>query len=435
MELFLYILADILHYFNVLLVCGIFFSFQRRRLGEHWLCKKLPLILTTAVVSVLSAIIFVYDNDLVELISYIVVIIILVGVLYKEKLKSLIVVTLWILFAISMLDALIYILCDIILRLISCYSLYVSNLVVSVLSLVMIIAIGKVYKKDNSTNMQTIGFANLFGFTLLLAVDMFVVSVMVKQPFTESYVSDKRNLYLLAVVFVIIGIFIQLAAIIILFTQRNVHKEKEQILNVYLNEQKNHYEYLENREKETKKFRHDLRSHMELISNLIRNHEYEKIDAYIEQMHLEIDKFGNVVTVHNGIVDAIINQYYVKAKQNGIEMEVRGMFPVDCVIETFDLCTIFSNALSNAYEAAVEAEEKYILLECRYTDQNIIVLVENSFNHKMQNSDKQSKKNKDYHGFGLENIRDSVNKYNGFFDIEKNENKFGLKIIFNYVGK
>lgn len=46
---------------------------------------------------------------------------------------------------------------------------------------------------------------------------------------------------------VILGIFIQLAAVIIHFTQRNVHKEKEQILNVYLDEQKNHYEYLESR--------------------------------------------------------------------------------------------------------------------------------------------------------------------------------------------
>ncbi|MBQ8245964.1 MAG: GHKL domain-containing protein [Lachnospiraceae bacterium] len=430
MELFLYVLADVLHFFNVLLVCSIFFSFQRRHLGNSRLCDQLVLVLTTAVASVMSAVVFMYDNDLVEVITYLFVMIILVGIFYREKLSSLIVVTLWTLFALSMFDVLIYLLCDIILRLIFGCDLYVSNLVTSILSLLMIIAIGKVYKKNNETNLQTIGFANLLGFTVLLVADIFVVSVIAKQPFIASNISDKRNLYLLAVVFVIIGIFIQLVVVIILFTQRNVYKEKEQILKAYLDEQKNHYEYLENREKETKKFRHDLRSHMELISNLIRNHEYEKIDNYIEQMHLEIDKFGNVVTVHNGIVDAIINQYYMKAKQNGIRMEVRGMFPTDCAIDTFDLCTIFSNALSNAYEAAIETEEKFILLECGYTDKNIIVVVQNSFNHMIK-----QQKNKDYHGFGLENIKDSVNKYDGFFNIKKDEKTFYLKIIFNYIGK
>ena len=430
MEIFLYVLTDVLHYFNILLGCGLFFSFQKRYSGDKRLCNELPLILTTAVVGALSAFIFVLDNDFIEMFTYIVVMIISVGIFYSEKLSRLIVVTLWIIFALSMFDALVYILCDIILQLIFGYVLYFSNLIASVLSLVMVMAIGKIYKKNYATNLQTIGFANLLGFTVLLVVDIFVVSVIIQQPFIESNVKGKGNLYLLAVAFVIIGILIQLAVVIILFIQRNVYKEKEQILRAYLDEQKNHYEYLENREKETKKFRHDLRSHMELISNLICDHEYEKIDKYIEQMHLEIDKFGNVITVHNGIVDAIINQYYMKAKQSGIKMEVRGLFPTDCKIDTFDLCTIFSNALSNAYEASIETEEKYILLECGYTDKNIILVVQNSYNDMIQ-----QQKNKDYHGFGLENIRDSVNKYNGFFDIKKDEKIFNLKIILNYVGK
>ena len=308
MELFLYVLTDIVHYFNILLVCGIFFSFQRRYFGHKRVCNQLAFLLSMVVVSVMSAVVYMYDNDLVEVITYFFVMVILVGIFYREKINSLVVVTLWILFALSMFDVLLYILCDIIFRLIFGCDLYVSNLIASILSLLIIIVIGKVYKKNNETNLQTIGFTNLFAFTVLLVVDIFVVSVIAKQPFVESNISDKRNLYLLAVVFVIIGILIQLVAVISLFTQRNVHKEKEQILRAYLEEQKNHYEYLENREKETKKFRHDLRSHMELISNLVRSHEYEKIDNYIEQMHLEIDKFGNVVTVHNGIVDAIINQ-------------------------------------------------------------------------------------------------------------------------------
>ena len=44
------------------------------------------------------------------------------------------------------------------------------------------------------------------------------------------------------------------------------------------------------------------------------------------------------------------------------------------------------------------------------------------------------KKNKDYHGFGLENIKDSINKYDDFLEIEKSDTVFSLKIIFKYLG-
>ena len=254
---------------------------------------------------------------------------------------------------------------------------------------------------------------------------------------TESNILRNNNIYLLAVVFVIIGIFIQLASVILLFTQRNVYKEKEELADKYLNEQRNHYEYLENRETETKKFRHDLRSHMEMILNFAKSGEYSKIDKYLEQMQMKIDTFGNVVTVQNGIVDAIINQYYVKAGQNGVTMEVSGRFPVDCSIEAYDLCTIFSYVLSNALEAACETEEKYISVECGFTDRNIIIVVKNSYNTELHTGGltRSRKANKDYHGYGLENIKDSVEKYSGFFDIDTDGNIFILKILFNNVGK
>lgn len=429
MELFIFTLTDILHFVKILIICSMFFRFQKREFKYNII---IPMFVGIALV-VASVLIFILQKDFLETLLYVLFIMVLVYLIYEEKIQSIVAITLWVICASSLIDILNIVLVNVFLKLVNLNWDNFANLIASCISLIFICVMGSLYKKKSTSSLRNIGIVNLLGFSILLCADVVVVSAIFLGA--DIYSGSFNVLYLSAVILVILGIFIQLAAVIILFTQRNVYKEKEMILNTYLNAQKNHYEYLENREKETKKFRHDLRSHMELISSLIKNGEYDKIDDYIKQMNLKIDTFGNVVTVHNGIVDAIINQYYVKAKQNGIEMEVRGMFPVDCVIETFDLCTIFSNALSNAYEAAVEAEEKYILLECRYTDQNIIVLVENSFNHKMKNNDKQSKKNKDYHGFGLENIRDSVNKYNGFFDIEKNENKFSLKIIFNYVGK
>ncbi len=117
-------------------------------------------------------------------------------------------------------------------------------------------------------------------------------------------------------------------------------------------------------------------------------------------------------------------------------MEVKGRFPSDCNIEAYDLCTIFSNLLSNALEGTSKAEDKWITVDCRYTDNNIIVVVKNSFKNDNQYGNgkiRTSKEDTEYHGYGLENVKDSIMKYNGVWDIEVKNNVFIVTILFNYM--
>lgn len=409
-------------------MCDSFFGFEKRKY-EH---KKILLSVIGIVMGVISAYINLYDNDTFEMGLYVVSLLILICVLYKERFWVLAIVSIWMIFVLAMIDIMISVLFDVTMKLFDINGGMISNLVISLTSLILVYCVGKIYKRNTSVGIVSMGLSNIFWYSILMIADAFVVTGITFVRI-DMYVTKYRSMYLLAVVFVIIGIFIQLASVILLFTQRNVYKEKEELTDKYLNEQTLHYEYLENRERETKKFRHDLRSHMELISHLAKSREYDKIDEYIEQMHERIDTFGNVITVHNSIVDAIINQYYTRAEQSGITMEVKGRFPLDCNIDTYDLCTIFSNVLSNALEAARETEEKYIFVECGYTDKSIIIIVKNSFDVQTKNGNAQwrtRKGNTDYHGYGLENIQDSVERYNGVFDIETDDKMFTVKILF-----
>ena len=427
------IIADVIHFLTIFVVCDMFFDFKRKQF-EH---KRLVLALINSIVAGMCALVYMYNNHFIVILLYILTVLLSLFIVYSETIKTIVVTTIWIMFALSMIGTMVDVLFDMLMKILEVNVDVLSYLPMTTISMVLICAVGTIYRKYTSTTLKKIGLKNLIGFTILLAIDTVVITIITVMN-TELEVMRYKNIYLLAIVFVIIGIFIQLASVILLFTQRNVYKEKEEITDKYLNEQTLHYEYLENRERETKKFRHDLRSHMELISHLAKNHEYDKIDEYIEQMHERIDTFGNVITVHNSIVDAIINQYYVRAEQSGVTMEVKGRFPVDCNIDTFDLCTIFSNVLSNALEAALETDEKYVSLECRHNDKSIIISVQNSFDAKNKNGNTQwktQKSNTDYHGYGLENIKDSVNKYNGMFTIETEDNMFNLKILFDNIRK
>jgi len=433
MSLFLHILADIVHLFNILILCDMFFAFRRRKLRN----KTITLVAAGIVSSSVSAFIYLYDNEIIEVCAYIAVLMLVIYIFYKEKIQRLFVMGLWGLLALSMLDIMAGALIKMLLRLLKVDGEQFINLCVAVIPLLLIYIVGRTYRKNAIAGMNSIKGVYLFWFTFLMCADTAVVTV-VEFSSLDLVLEKQRNVYLLAVAFVIIGIFIQLAAVILLFTQRNVYKEKKQLTEKYLNEQKNHYEYLEKRERETKKFRHDFRSHLELISNMAKNHEVDEIHSYLETLQIKIDELGNAVTVQNGIVDAILNQYYAKALQHGIKMEVKGRFPGDCEIDAYDICTIFSNILSNAIEAAAEAEEKYVSVECRYNERNIIIVVKNSFHSEPENGSpvlKTRKEDLDYHGYGLTNMKDSVDRYNGVFDIEVEEGRFTLTILFNSAGK
>lgn len=430
MKLFVYLIADIVHLIKIIIICNMFFKLKKSDNNYN------GRMLTVAAVVMLIVSVFTYlcDNKAIGILAYIVTIVVLLSILYKEKVSRITIFTIWIIFAMSMIDTMSTVLFDISTSLVRIKCDEISKIVVATMSLMLVYVVGRIYSTKYNGGIKVLGVSNSVAFTILAVVDAFIVTIIAYISVNENQ-GVYRVLYSVAFILVILGMFIQLGAVILLFMQRNVYKEKKQITEKYLNEQKNHYEYLDKREKETKKFRHDLRNHMQMLSNFARNHQYDDFDKYLETIEMKIESFGNIITVHNGIVDAVINQFYSKAIQNNIKMEVRGRFPEDCAIDAYDLCTIFSNVLSNALEAAIETDEKLVTVECRYTDKNIIVVVTNSFINDGNETIRTRKDDLDYHGYGLENTKDSIEKYHGVFDIETKDNLFILKILFNYIEK
>lgn len=424
------VIADVILMASMLLFCEILFRFKKRDNALE--CIKL--IVTVLCVVGISLCVNMGENLFVEVIVYFLTVFILIYSFYEEKRLTLVVVAVWILVVLEMFDAMLVIFSEIITGIMDTTNTGGMRLFRALLLLMFVSIVGKLYNKRFNRGIKTIGITGLATFTILTIVDTVIVMTIGYILAVDEELKYKV-IYLCVFLFVILGLFIQLGAVILLLMQRNIYREAQQITEKYLEEQKGHYQYLEQRELETKKFRHDLRSHMGLLSVLVKEHKYDEFDKYVDKINIKIDSFGNNVTVQNGIVDAIINKYYSEATANDIQMEVKGRFPNDCKIDAYDLCTIFSNVLSNAIEATVESKDRWMSVDCRYTDDNIIVVVKNSFDNTNQlrkGKAKTHKKDINNHGFGLENVKDSIRKYNGMWDIDINENVYSITISFNY---
>lgn len=419
MRLFIAVLTDLCHFLKIIMAMNLFGNFNKSN-------NKYKKILAVVIIAMSSNIIFFGTNMIIDSIVYFVTTYVVFRIWYMENKKILLLFSIWIPFMMSMIDTMFLILVKFLFEILSINLESIEELTASVLSLIFMYVLGYIYRKYYQYGLKKIEYKNLSLLTALIVVNTVVVLVVAKVA-TEELTGRHKLLYSGAFIAVIVGVFIQLGAVILLKVSKNISQEKELEAKMYLREQKQYYEYLEQRERNTKKFRHDVRNHLELLTNFITKKQYKEVDEYLEKINIKIDELGNAVSLGNGIAEAIVNKYYYQALDLGINMKVSGVFPIECKIDAYDLCTIFSNILSNALEAASESKKKLVYLDCRYNDRNIIINIRNTYKNQGQFKDNYfvtTKRNREYHGFGLENVKECIERNDGLIDIEIEKEEF-----------
>lgn len=205
--------------------------------------------------------------------------------------------------------------------------------------------------------------------------------------------------------------------------------EANRIHKKYLELQKAHYDDLIERDVSMRRLRHDMRSHIQVLSSYCEENNIGKIKSYLERMIKEADINDTVRFTGNNTVDAIISGIMTGAKKSGITVKIYGRIPSQCKVEDYDLCIIISNLLKNAVEACEKNQKENKTIEMKFSAYNsqIAITVQNPVESVLQiqnNTIKTNKEDKKNHGLGLKNISDTVEKYDGIFSIRCNNGKF-----------
>lgn len=418
------IITDLLHIFKIILLCELLFKFEKRRDNKRY-------IILFFLSVIISQIIYCRTADVLSLILYIGLMFAVFHTIYVIKMWQTLLLSIGLMFIASMVDVINMVMIDMVLDICKMPEFIFKDLIESMVSTFLIYSLLCVYRRKYYRRFNWINVKNSAFFTILVAIDTIIVLaiVVVYQNGTKE---EKKILFAIIIVFVVIGMLLQLGTVFLLYSANSVYVENDSLMKKYLNDQKKHYEYLEIREEETKKFRHDVRNHMQMLYYLQKKRQYEEIDKYLELLNIRIEEFGNTLTVNNSIVDAIINKFYAEAVAKGIKLNIKGKLPTICNIDAYDLCTVFSNVLSNAMEAVDKIENKEIFLECRYTDEEIIILEKNKFKNVGQFKGKELdtiKEDKERHGFGINNIKDAVKRNDGIVNIEVDKEQFCISIM------
>lgn len=100
-------------------------------------------------------------------------------------------------------------------------------------------------------------------------------------------------------------------------------------------------------------------------------------------------------------------------------------------IDVSDMVAIIGNLLDNAMEAVCKTETRRICMDVNYKKGRIFIYLENTYDGRIncKNGDILSTKSGGVHGYGLKNIRKTLEKYNGCMDIEYTDTVFSVDIL------
>lgn len=203
-------------------------------------------------------------------------------------------------------------------------------------------------------------------------------------------------------------------------------------LNKLYDTEKHYYESVLENKTDAIAYNHQIKEKSQEMLALLEKQNYNQLEKMLTEAFLGADKLRHVNLCGHQIIDAVVGYWQLKAWEKSITFQA-DLKVSDIHINDTDLAIILGNALENAYTAALSPNLKDALIKVKLTCKNGMLLINIINNYAEQiviNNGQYYSHKRDYQepGTGLHNIQLLVEKYQGFFDVQFDDENFDLKI-------
>lgn len=265
-----------------------------------------------------------------------------------------------------------------------------------------------------------------------LVIPLFsAIYIMTLVYLLQLYAGFVESVLLVANVVLILILNVYVTHIFDTVSKNNTLQNEVKLYHQQSELQHKYYDNLENKYKESRKLIHDVRNHLQSIERLYENKEEDLAKKYTNDIHLMLNELNQKYYTSNRILNIILNDKYQIIKNTNIDFDCK-IGEIDLgFIREIDITTIFANLLDNSIEAAKKVEDNsYIKFHVNKFNDFIVINIVNSMKEKPIMKNKKIKSTKINHdGLGLENIRKTLEKYEGSLVIDFNEDEFKVNIV------
>ena len=172
--------------------------------------------------------------------------------------------------------------------------------------------------------------------------------------------------------------------------------------------------------------RHEMKNHLAYIHILFEKGENERLEEYLKEVSRETENLFSFVECGNDVINAVMNHMMTQAKAENITLEPQLIVPPVLPYPETELCSLLSNLVENALEAAEKSGEKnpVVTVGIRPQQDYLFIHVTNPVNSKISNRRhlklQTTKEDARMHGYGTKIIQNIAVKNQGSvrYDIE-----------------
>lgn len=179
-----------------------------------------------------------------------------------------------------------------------------------------------------------------------------------------------------------------------------------------------------------RRFKHDLSNQFLVLNDYLNRKDVDGAQAYLGSLTQDFETMIPLVDTGNVALDTILTAKKTLAESKGIVFDMKVQVPVALAVAPMDVAAILGNALDNAIEACERIREGARWIELSLVQQESALLC------KIVNSAPQgtltlqtTKDDAINHGFGLESIKATLEKYDTMPLIEQADGRFSLSFV------
>lgn len=189
---------------------------------------------------------------------------------------------------------------------------------------------------------------------------------------------------------------------------------------------------IENMYDTVRALRHDLKNHLLCILSMAEEQDVEGIKQYTGQLLQQQNTVNKLIMFSgNKVLDAIINSKSAAAERAGVRLSAIITTPL-AGISPEDITIILGNALDNAIRAAKDSKRKVVDIHIQPQGAYSSIVIANDIAHPVlsDNPALRTTKNIRYrHGFGIQNMRQAVERNQGLIRFYEQNDRFICDIL------
>lgn len=310
-----------------------------------------------------------------------------------------------------------------------------TSMVVSIIGkialLLAILMVKRFTSHESANTLSDIEWMKLLIIPIITMVS--IIAIVQKYNLLEDWHQDQIFLYLA------IGMAVMNIDVFYLVDDILQREQKIREAQLYKEQVKNetawYYSISENLEKQRQRT-HEYKNHLACISALVQSREYQDLDEYLHKLDNEMSQRMDMVDTNNVIVNAILNTKYQEIREKGIVLVLRINDLSSLWLEDKDIVVLLTNMLSNAIEACESCQgRKVIKLKAVIEDQQLIIACRNTISQMPIMEEHFFLTTKEDvlqdHGFGVVNMIEVIEKYDGQYVIDYGDMEFYFSIIFS----